>query len=723
MVESCSLDLSDDLNILNDSSNFSLKSNPSEIIAESVPNKPRMTIQSITKQQFSPFSHIFVCITRAFNLVGCSMKSLSIKIRVTPLLPIIETNTVWCIDSEVNFRSGYALDYSKYSSSFNLGEYTPVIEFYRKLPDKVELFGFSLLPLRIVEEAYCAGREITYLYKNQSVDIRQFTTGQIIGYVTITIALGFPEQQKFIDPDQELPSKLNQDDQPTNDKDNGQTKQQAITSLNANISVKQINANEQNIIQTEENEDEEDEDESEIKRERRRRKRHRHHRKANKRSNWTQKAIAYGWKPPGYIDPEWKDKAFEKGWIPPNSFSDIGVSCKPIDCPNMKNAEIQIVESEIIQQNPKPPSNDNESEDSAIELFNLLNAKHNKEQIDSYSSSDPCANICSSSTSSSNLSVQSPECVFSNLPKLRATPNIVLFETYRDLELLDEGNSMSDSSLSSIDVEQSVNKIINQSMHKPIKAQNAKHTDNGSNLVLPPQIANLIFNIDSESDSETQNSDSNLHLTNTNSSKINSNKNNLSSLQKPIKLNNDNLEESKQNLQAKLLLPSISQLLLSSDSDEDLSLSEDPLSNLPPDILQLIRGNEHSDSEKTDKIKKQNKPNPNQNDIASKNKSTFQPFNLDINFDSDSTIDTSLDSSFIPHNEDKHDANNPTNHSNDIDKQILKSLESSNLTSSSILSNITKSDSESDSADDFIAQINNRNDPSFMHIFKIMNES
>ena len=82
------------------------------------------------------------------------------------------------------------------------------------------------------------------------------------------------------------------------------------------------------------------------------------------------------------------------------------------------------------------------------------------------------------------------------MPKLRATPNIVLFETYRDLELLDEGNSMSDSSLSSIDVEQSVNKIINQSMHKPIKAQNAKHTDNGSNLVLPPQIANLIFNIE-----------------------------------------------------------------------------------------------------------------------------------------------------------------------------------------------------------------------------------
>lgn len=367
---------SSEINYLSNSKTYLHQISSVNLFAQAYSNEdnPRMSVQSITQQQFPEFSHFFICITRAFNLVGCSMKSLLLKIRVLPSLPIIETNTVWCIDGDVNFRCGYALDFKNYAKTFNLGDYTPVVEFYRKTPNKnesndLELFAFSLLPLSVAEITDCAGLPLTYLMKNQTIELRQFTTGQIVGYITVTIALGYPQQQQFIDPDK--------NDIPSSSKVQNAINQQ---SPEINQTNKKIDND------AEEEEDEEDDHKH--------RKRHRHHRKSQKKNTWIQKAMAFGWKPPGYVDPDWKDKAIEKGWTPPNKtlLSSIGVTCKPTECPNLKDIEIQQIEAEIDlhKQFLQPQldnststststskENDNQTDDSTIQLFNLMNPNKN----------------------------------------------------------------------------------------------------------------------------------------------------------------------------------------------------------------------------------------------------------------------------------------------------------------------------------------------------------
>lgn len=350
-----------------------------EIYAEAYSNTPRVSVQSITHQQFPEFSHFFICVTRAFNLTGCAMSSLVLKIRIIPSLPIIQTGNVWCQDGEVNFRCGYALDFKTYAKFFNLGDVTPVIEFYRKSPQSkkndLELFGFSLLPLSVLETVLCNGDPLTYLMKNKVIDLRQFTTGQIIGYLTVTIALGFAHQQKFMDPDSE-------------------------EFMNENSTLVQPNklpvqlANQQNNLSVEN-----DPQSANIENKPRRRKHHKKHHKKRPKNVWIQKAMAFGWKPPGFVDPEWKDKAIEKGWTPPNKtlFSSIGITCTPTECPNLKDIEIQQREADIKlhqsilqpQQSNSTSTTKSSNDESMLQLFHLLNTKTNQKNDEPVSEKSP----------------------------------------------------------------------------------------------------------------------------------------------------------------------------------------------------------------------------------------------------------------------------------------------------------------------------------------------
>ncbi|OHS97209.1 hypothetical protein TRFO_36591 [Tritrichomonas foetus] len=627
-----------------DFSQISKKTDKTTESYEAYEERPRMAIQSITNSQFPSFSHFFVCVTKAFNLVGCSMKSLQLKIRVIPSLPIIETNTIWCIDSDVNFRCGYALDFKKYANYFNLGDYTPVIEFYRKQPDSVELFGFSLLPLSVVEKTECAGKPLTYLYKNQAIDIRQFTTGQIIGYLTVTIALGYPQHQQFIDPDSNLP---------TPGKVSSELPQSA-SQIPQTVPTTAVISQQANLVNIFNNEDEEEEEENDSHERHRRR----HHRRRKKRSDWTQKAIAYGWKPPGYVDPEWKEKAKEKGWYPPNIFSSIGVTCCPTECPNLKDIEVQQDEIKIlkIEKSSENQTTDYEtatdSDDSTMEIFKLLNNKPNinsnklnTNQMKNYSDS-------SSDLSLSSVSVQAPECSFTPILTIFEKSNLLNIEN----QLLDEGSLINTSS-SSIDTSlpEGIDNIL-------LNLGNKIGNDN-----IPSQTNNKVMNYDKidilqlSDSSDISDSETLDQITNQIFASTPLPTNQLVS--NPISSGRKGEITSKPIMNVNDIIPlktnNISELMLS-DSDSD-DLSEDPLEKYS-DLLAILN-------------KSKNEIKVNNNNI-----------NLDLS---------------------------------DSDQEIMNQISSAQLSTTSSINSLSDSSDTDDS--DFIDYLHKK-EPSFVKIFNIANE-
>ena len=396
--------------------------------------RPRMVVQSITSKEFEPFSHFFVVIGKAFHLTGCAMHSLFLKIRTVPSIPIIETSPVWCIDSEVDFRSGYALDFTSVPS-FTLGEYTPVIEFYRRQSSNSELFAFAILPLKVREVVQCDGQTLTFLYKNDTVELRHFTSGQVIGSVNVIIALGFPRHQQFLDPNRELPTPSQEKPTPEPEPKTKPEKVQKVTKVHATTtSGFDVDAPEEP-------------EETSHRRRRRRTKRRKDRRKKNL---WIQKATAYGWKPPGYVDPEWRDRARERGWKPPNSTvrSSIGVTCDPMECRNMKDIVVQT-------EPPAPKSasssfvsrsstdvNLSQSEDDVFALIDVLN-KNNKAKKKPVCGFMPA------------------ECVFSmtGMENMRMTPVLTLMDVEGKCDVPSSSDDDDD-----VDLQQSLHEIVAQSM-------------------------------------------------------------------------------------------------------------------------------------------------------------------------------------------------------------------------------------------------------------------
>lgn len=645
---------------INYSSNYKSYQNPTSsdnLFAEaySSENNPRMSVQSITHQQFPEFTHFFVCITRAFNLVGCSMKSLLLKIRVLPTLPIIETSPVWCIESEVNFRCGYALDFKNFAKTFNLGDYTPVVEFYRKIPNNndsnsLELFAFSLLPLSVSEITECAGHPLTYLMKNQTISLHQFTTGQIIGYITVTIALGFPQQQQFIDPD-----KMNI---PSSSKDEN-TK--LDTDTNNQQNKKEIQSNAEMLSENEEEENNESKH--------RHRRHHRHHKKNKKKNAWIQKAIAFGWKQPGYVDPDWKDKAIEKGWTPPDKTlkSSIGITCTPTECPNLKDIEIQQVAIDIDKHHLQlqhessttttmtTSSNDPQNDDSTLQLFDLMNGNRQKNATNN-------ANCLISDELDSEPS---------NKPILMATHVVTLFDKPQLNDILSTSNDDDDDVLDIINDKKAdpvVVPIINNQNLSSLSISSSSSnkandsTESDTKLVQKTQISTQI-----EKQPIKQKVQLNISSSNPNNQSINSIiNNNISKIKKEIEDSDD------------------------SSFDDDLKLNASTIQflkelNIP-----------------TNKLK---------NDL-----------NFDLSQSSDSNIESDLDSNSNLSIDDNKDNIAKVPLPIDDNKNFLESnsLLDSDSTSKSNLTEDSDSDSFSN-ADNFL-NLAGKKDPNFTHILNILND-
>lgn len=653
----------------NYSSNLKTNQNPSStdnLYAQAYSNEsnPRMSVQSITHRQFPEFTHFFICITRAFNLVGCSMKLLFLKIRVLPSLPIIETSTVWCQDSEVNFRCGYPLDFKNYATTFNLGDYTPVVEFYRKIPNNnesnnLELFGFSLLPLSVFEITECAGYPLTYLMKNQTISLHQFTTGQIVGYITVTIALGYPQQQQFIDPDKmDIPTLSKAENSQKNIDPNNQPSRQAVKTVNEDSYV---------------NEEEENNEET-----RRHSRHHRHHRRSKKKNAWIQKAIAYGWKQPGYVDPDWKSIAIEKGWIPPDKtlLSSIGVTCTPTECPNLKDIEIQQVAIDIDRHflpqlessitttatttttTSNEKENDIQSDDSTLQLFNLMNGKYNNTN-NNHKNND--VNNFISDDLDSDLSKK---------PVLKATHVVTLF----DKPQLDDILSLSND----IDVLDIVN-------NQKIDSKPTPSTNN--------QNLSSLSTTSSSSNNENDSVEVNPKLTK--QTQIPTQKEIISiAEQQPNKPSNSKLTLNNQDINS-IINNNISKIKKEIDDSDDNSFDDDDL-NLNATTLQILK----ELNIPIDKLK---------NNLDS-----------DLSQSSDSNADSDLDINSHSSNDDddhkvKVDNSNQTNN-NDLSES------NSLLDSDSITNSNSVFDSDSDSNTDNFLNLLGKKDPKFTNILNILND-
>jgi hypothetical protein len=145
------------------------------------------------------------------------------------------------------------------------------------------------------------------------IELRQISSGQAIGTVSVTIALGFSVHQRFLDPNSPLSATLNAPPPVAPPAVAPKPVQHAIDDPQTH------------------------------------RPRSHHRRGRRKRTDWMQRATAFGWKPPGYVDPEWRDRARQKGWNPPPTtvYSSIAVACEPPDCQNLRDCQVQTVPAAI----------------------------------------------------------------------------------------------------------------------------------------------------------------------------------------------------------------------------------------------------------------------------------------------------------------------------------------------------------------------------------------
>lgn len=322
--------------------------------------EPRQIVKPIHSGQFAPFTNFFISLSQAHNLLDCSNQSILLKVRVHPSIPIVETPSVWCTNREADFQAAYSFDFTQIPP-FNLGDFTPVLELYKRYSKRPELVAVALLPLKVAEVVECAGTTLTFLYRNKSVILKDVVSGRKMGSLIVTVAMGFPEHQPFLDPNSQFVRTpeitSNSIVQPVN--------QQNLPEITQLTSVTQTTIHQRPRRGAPQTQSEPIEEEQHSRR--------RQHRKRKEKTyDWVDEALQLGWKPPGSTDFDWKAKAREKGWIPPSkqARSSIGIHCNPNAGGLRQTANSQ---TEAVQ--PAPDIDNDEAE-----LISLLNPKKNKKQ-------------------------------------------------------------------------------------------------------------------------------------------------------------------------------------------------------------------------------------------------------------------------------------------------------------------------------------------------------
>lgn len=377
--------------------------------------------EQLSNNQF--FTHLFICIHRYEQLYKCQMQTLFARIRIHPKISIIQTNNSMCVTNQVIFNCSYALDFRSVAN-FRPEDYTPVIELYRRISNKAELVGMSMLPLKVMSTEIDNQKPLTYFYHNSIVPTTDIMTGGFVGNLLVSLGTGFIEHQDLFNP---------------------------------NLRAMRP----QNIIDNNDHNKEENIERNKSKHSHRK---HHHKKKANK---WQKIATAAGWKPKDFVSNEWKSKAIKKGWIPPEKQmkSSIAIECKKDDVITKETVSTQY-EPVLIPVINHQEFNDSSSESKSEidDIINLLNPTRKKAKKHDESSS-------------SDLSLMSPTTVFEKVcPVLSITPVINLLNVSGDSDsFLSESTDLSDS-LSTINLDHLLDQNIGNDIlaNKPLKLYHKK---------------------------------------------------------------------------------------------------------------------------------------------------------------------------------------------------------------------------------------------------------
>ncbi|EAY03268.1 hypothetical protein TVAG_299310 [Trichomonas vaginalis G3] len=386
------------------------------------PIRSQIPVTKISTSPYGEYTTLFLLITKLLNLKLNKRKNSRIKIndlftkvflriRVHPDRPKIQTNLVVCINPDPIINCGYALDYSQVPPE-DISRYTLAFELYTSTTSGEELIGIALLPPNLQEVITVDGKPLKFLARNKQIEFKS-PTQEIVGSAIINVALGFEMHQEFFkrQPEngpeallqsvqRELPKPIPEEpirpqkiisepirqfnlheDRAIDASDDEKPKKMVVQSQKQRSKSAGNDEDEEEEDNYEEEEEEEEEDERS-----RRRHRHRHHHHSRRHrsrdsSNWIQKAMLLGWRPPDYQQNfDWKEKARSKGWIPPPAQikSSYGVQTDTREIISTKSAEVQT--EPLIPDTPQPArlqsesaSNDSPKSDNLFELLKAVN--------------------------------------------------------------------------------------------------------------------------------------------------------------------------------------------------------------------------------------------------------------------------------------------------------------------------------------------------------------
>lgn len=354
--------------------------------------QPRKLITPIITEQFEPFTNFFIIITKANNLDHCQNQSITARIRIHPSIQILESEPAWCFGKDANFvRCGFSIDFSRIPS-FSLTSFTPSVELYRRQSDKDILLSFAILPLKVKEVVETCGKTLTFLYRNSPVPLKDMQTGNQMGSIIVTVALGFPEHEKYLDPSIDsvkTPSIWSTPQQVQNHVPQVNVQQLVAPPKTTNAKKTKKSTKGRRSKRHDYSDDENSPP-------------RRHRKQHDAPCSWVEEAMKLGWKPPGTVDKDWKVKARQKGWIPPNEqiMSSIGIICDPNErglraMTDVQTDPVKIVDPHEEEEEEKEQNfSHNDTSDDIIRLLNPKKKLHNDPSISSSTSSLEYSPVC-----------------------------------------------------------------------------------------------------------------------------------------------------------------------------------------------------------------------------------------------------------------------------------------------------------------------------------------
>lgn len=275
---------------------------PRKSIPTPTSEKPKVNIVSISSQPFRPFTHFFLSVTDVNNLFDCEMQSLFMILRIHSTVQPIKTPKAWCDKASASFNCAYAFDFRGIMDQFSLGSFVPVIELYISLGKKAALVGLAFLQLSVKRCVNLENNDITFLFIDESLPIKDLKTNQSVGIVTVSVALGQMCHKAYLDPNSNMYCVL----PPCEDQHIAEVNSQTVVKMKKNKSKKAKKK------KTKKNKKKYDYYYS-------------YYYSYSDDGSWQEEARNNHWVPPGEKF-DWKARAREKNWVQPNLIPTYSVS-------------------------------------------------------------------------------------------------------------------------------------------------------------------------------------------------------------------------------------------------------------------------------------------------------------------------------------------------------------------------------------------------------------